>query len=386
MSGRLPGLPAAALALTAALSVADVRVSEGPVATAPRPIVYAWFPANLDDWSTAGLDWSVLTHVCFRAVILQPDGTVRPSPQTTDARVQQLVEEAHAHGVKVCVLAWGTTARNADRYLARCPERTVQSLLAYVQAHHLDGGNIDDETWRAVNEDAGGFNRWRVADFFHELRSVFKRTWPEYHLSWASPPVISPEDRYGVAWPDYAAAARELDALAIMAYALCPPSIGWTGADQPVRGGGFVGTHPRDVATVVADYAAATQGRKDTLLLGINSLYGGWEWRCRKDSPHANIIGRGRRLSPTDAAAGAAKWGRRWDPVQRAPWYVRRDGKDWRQAWYEDDESFAAKVALTREEGLGGIALWVVGGMDQPPTLFPTLARSLEAAPASPTR
>src|SRR6188508_2992564 len=118
--------------------------------------VYAWFPRDMGaSWGdTKAIDWSAITHLSFRSVVLQPDGTIAtPVPS---AKVKALVDEAHKHNVKVTVLAWGSepasakgVARGAhsSKYLAHCPEKTVQALLDYVKEHNLDGVNVDDESW-----------------------------------------------------------------------------------------------------------------------------------------------------------------------------------------------------------------------------------------------
>ena len=63
-----------ALLLTSILTIgtsADAR--NGP----PNRTVYAWFPARFGNFDTRALDWTVLTHLSVRSVVLQPDGTLR---------------------------------------------------------------------------------------------------------------------------------------------------------------------------------------------------------------------------------------------------------------------------------------------------------------------
>lgn len=349
--------------------------------TMSPPVVYAWFPLDFNDWSTRNVDWGAITHLCYRSVELMPDGTIREPVDRK--RVASLVSEAHAHGVKVTVLVWGTTAANASEYLARNPDRAVGSLLEYVRANGLDGVNIDDETWEETNSATGKPNRELVTAFFHKLRKAFKAVRPDYHLSWAAPPVISAEDRYGTAWPDYASIAEELDALAIMSYTMNPPTAGWTGGPVPVAGGGRVGNHARDCVTLLRDYHEATGGRKGKLLLGIGLSRGGAEWDCRGDGPLAPIIGAPRDLSPAQARVNAEKNGRLFDAEQRYHWYRRAEGDHWVQGWYEDDESLGAKMALAVDEGLGGVCLWALDGANEPPETF-ALLRAYRASGRSP--
>src|SRR5262249_43009362 len=103
--------------------------------TDPKTI-YAWFPARFGSWRTDGIQWDCLTHLCFRAVELTADGTLR---EPASDPPKEFVEAAHRHRVKVTVLAWVTRPEDSDGYLAKHPERAAQSLLAYVWKNHLDG-------------------------------------------------------------------------------------------------------------------------------------------------------------------------------------------------------------------------------------------------------
>lgn len=375
----MPGLLALGLALLAAAR-ADESTPQA------ERTVYAWFPREFGNWDTRALDWSALTHVCFRSVELQPDGTLKEVVKRAD--VKEFVAEAHRHGVKVTVLVWGTNAAGSSNYLAHHAQQAVQSLLDYVKANNLDGINMDDETWASTNAAPGQPNRELVTQFFALLRKAFKDARPDYHITWASPPVVNPQDKYAEAWPDYAAIADLIDGFAIMSYCMDPPTSGWTGSSQPVDGGGKVNGHARDYATCIRDYLAATGGRANRLLLGMDNSLGGTEWTCRDDKPLSAIIGKPRRLSPAEARANAQTYGRRFDPLQKAPWYCHQEGDNWVQGWYQDEESLAAKLELARACGLQGICIWVLDGAHEPTSTFELLRRYRSGAdlPARPAK
>jgi len=361
------------LFITALLFIA-VTAKAGDIGMENR-IVYGWFPRDLNDWSTIAIDWSALTHICLRSVVLQPDGSIKPGWGCTTEQVRTLVEEAHKHGVKVTVLAWGTNAENSSRYLANCPEKVVDSLLEYVKDNNLDGVNIDDETWREINSETGKSNRDLVTEFFHLLHDKFKAEREDYHISYASPPVINAGDKFGADWIDYAAIADYIDAFTIMAYCMNPPMIGWTGAAQPVEGGGEVTGHARDYVTLVYDYLDATGGKKEKLVLGISNFRGGTEWSCRTNKALSPIIGKPRKLDMEEARANESRYGRKFHPLQKAPWYCYKDGKNWVQGWYEDGESFSAKLKLIGEYNLKGICIWVLDGTKEPRENFRLIHR-----------
>ena len=282
------------------------------------------------------------------------------------------------------ILVWGDRPQDKEanpgdyssEYLAHHQEQAVQSLLAYVKANKLDGLDMDDETWGERNTATAGANRELVTEFFRRLVEAFKAERADYQIFWAAPPVIDPRDRYAAAWPDYRAIAELVDGIAIMSYTMNPPTIGWTGGAQPLRGGGRVNGHPRDYETCLAEYVAAT-GRHDKLLLGISNDLGGTEWTCKSDQPLAPVVGRPRKLSPAEAR-NAAKYGRRFDPGQQLPWYCYPQGDQWVQGWYEDEESLAAKLELARRWEIQGICLWVLDGASEPPETFQLIHEHLQ--------
>src|ERR1051325_4280206 len=122
-------------ALAGAGALLAQRKAKSQVAQpAMQKTVYAWYPSRYGTWNTAGIQWDAITHVCFRSLDMQADGTVaRPAGNPPAA----FVDEAHAHGVKVCVLAWSSNQRNTDSYLANHASEVVQGLLAYVRENRL---------------------------------------------------------------------------------------------------------------------------------------------------------------------------------------------------------------------------------------------------------
>jgi spore germination protein YaaH len=100
-------------------------------------------------------------------------------------------------------------------------------------------------------------------------------------------------------------------------------------------------------------------------------LYG-WEWPCDSERPGAATRGRARLLSythtprelmPNDrlaATALAREHGLRRDD-EGSPYYAYRDGKLWRQGWFEDVASLTRKLAPERTQGYAGLAFFPLG-------------------------
>jgi spore germination protein YaaH len=342
-----------------------------PGMSAARPQVYAWFPAQFGHWRTDGIEWNDLTHLCFRSVELRGDGTLGYPAGDPPA---SFVRTAHRHHVKVTVLVWVNTVQDSDGYLANHPQDAANHLLNYVRRNHLDGVNIDDERLTETNAISKSPNREGVNWFFRILHQTFKQANPEYHLSFAAPPVISQRDRYGTSWLDLRTITRYVDAVIPMGYTMNPPSIGWTTNPEPLGGGGeAAGTTTRDLKTLVGDYLNAMGGAKEKLLLGVSLDFGGYEWRCRTDTPLSPILGKGISRSLAECEEQTKLHGSRWDDLQKSPWYGYREGDAFVQGWYNDLRAWKAKLDWIREQQLGGIGVWALDGVNDPPQRWQAL-------------
>ncbi len=100
-------------------------------------------------------------------------------------------------------------------------------------------------------------------------------------------------------------------------------------------------------------------------------LYG-WEWPTESEHPGSVALGRARLLTytetpqhlmPNDRLAATAlvrRHGLRRDG-EETPYYVHRDGVQWRQGWFEDLHSLTHKLAAERVEGYAGLAFFPLG-------------------------
>jgi spore germination protein YaaH/predicted DNA-binding transcriptional regulator AlpA len=343
------------------------------VHSASRPTVYAWFPAHFGSWRTDGIDWDCLTHLCFRSVELEADGKVR---RVSGNPPRDFVETAHRHGVKVTVLVWTRSRADSDGYLARFPQEAANNLLAYVKENNLDGLNIDDEQMGATNAVAQVPNRELVTRFFRILAKSFKAANPNYHITFAAPPVIDARDRFGTSWLDLKGIAEAIDGIIPMGYTQNPPSAGWTTNPEPLGGGGRAAwTTTRDIETMVRNYLDAMGGHKEKLLVGVSLKSGGYEWRCRTDQRLAPILDKGTWRSLEECEDKAREHGARWDERQKSSWYCYPDGDAFVQGWFNDARAWQAKLSWIDEQGLGGLGVWVLDGANDPPATWELLHR-----------
>jgi len=123
-----------------------------------------------------------------------------------------------------------------------------------------------------------------------------------------------------------------------------------------------------DLATAVE--AALAQVPGDRLALALPWYGVAWPTESEEQGS-ATISGRGidGPASPpyAEAVARAAETGRRYDPDRVAAWtaYPTRQCSTcpavWRQLWYDDPDSFGAKVDHALERGLAGVGIWALG-------------------------
>ncbi len=332
--------------------------------TAIHPTVYAWFPEHFGSWKTDGIEWDCLTHLCFRSIELTAEGHVR---RVSGNPPKDFVETVHRHGVKVTVLVWTGSRADSDGYLAQFPQEAANNLLAYVKENNLDGVNIDDEQMGETNVVAHAPNRELVTRFFQILAKTFKSANPDYHITFAAPPVIAKTDRFATTWLDLKAIAEVVDGIIPMGYTLNPPSAGWATNPEPLGGGGHAAwTTTRDFETMVCDYLEAMGGHREKLLAGVSLKLGGYEWRCRTDQRLSPTLGNGVWHSLAECEVKAIEHGPRWDDAQQSAWYCYRDSDAFVQGWFNNARAWRAKLDWVKGQGLGGIGIWVLDGANDP--------------------
>jgi hypothetical protein len=142
------------------------------------------------------------------------------------------------------------------------------------------------------------------------LYQKFKSANTDYHVSFAAPPVIAAEDRYGHTWYDWRTIVDNVDAIVPMLYTANPPQMGWTTNAQPLAGGKPTDrTVPRDVVT---QFYAAMPEQKSKLLLGVNSFpWSGYEFECESAGRLTTSIGRAKTHPFEYMEQQAARYGKR---------------------------------------------------------------------------
>jgi chitinase len=226
---------------------------------------------------------------------------------------EQLITEAHAHGVKILVsIGGGTASENKDmraRYAALISPakraKFVAQIVAYVSAHDFDGLDVDLEG-PAINRHYGAF----IQDLAAALQ-------PQHKLLTAA---LS-QGYGGKNVP--AAALAHFDFVNVMAYDA-------TGPWQPKSPGQHSSL---EFAQNNVDYWLQRGLPKAQLVLGIPFYGWGFGKAFRqKEYSYAEL------LKQHPAAAGVDEIGE--------------------TVWYNGVPTVQAKAALVLEQGLGGVMIW----------------------------
>jgi spore germination protein YaaH len=274
-----------------------------------------------------------------------------------DPAFLELKERAQAAGVKVVVtiqrMGWteGTLERTRALLGSGRDRRALAGrIAAFVVERGFDGVNLDVEP---VPEQLAE----QYVAFVREVRAALDRVDPALHLSVDVLPSLSGYDLAGLTGEGAA------DLAVIMGYNLRTAGSGTTGSTAPLHD-----EASGDLATSVA--AALEVAPADRLVLGLPWF--GMAWSAASDEPGAETL-RGDDVegpaSPpyAEAVPLAAQWGRRYDARQASAWVAYPDRRcsnceaTWRQLWYDDPDSFGAKVDHALANGLAGVGVWALG-------------------------
>jgi len=365
--------PSAVPSSTAAADASAAAVTPRPRPT-PRPTpvtvaaeVLGFLPNWLIEDAALALDTDLLTVLVFHGVEASGDGrlvTQKPSGDVPDGwkaldseEFVALKEQAQADGVKVvlAIQRFGWTddllARTRALLTSRQDRRALAQRIAKLVAERgFDGVNLDFEPMpEDLAEDFVAFVR--------EVRAALDEVDSALHLS---VDVVASLTGYDLAGLTADGAA---DVAVIMGYNYRTDGADTAGSTAPLED-----PASGDLVTSVAEALAQVPGQE--LVLGLP--WYGKAWSTESDearSPTLQGQGIDGAASPTfvEAVELATQSGRRYQPDQASAWTAYPDRQCatcpavWRQVWYDDADSFGAKIDLALEQGLAGVGMWALG-------------------------
>jgi spore germination protein YaaH len=272
----------------------------------------------------------------------------------TSSWMTNVINNAHAHGTRVALtieeFAWTTSELNEQvALLSSAANRlnAAQQIAAAVSQRGADGVSLDFEP--IASTQGGNYNA-----FVKTLRAELDKIHPGYELTFCA---TGSTGYYDIATLTGDGAA---DAVFIMGYDFRTGSSSYAGSIDPL-------TSPKpvyDLTQVVKAYMARTADSK--IILGLP--YYGIAWSTATNDPNATVIKSS--CAPTSvffagAASLAATNGRHYDSIEQSAWtaYQLNCGgvQTWRELYYDDDQSLAAKYDMINYWNLRGAGIWALG-------------------------
>ena len=272
----------------------------------------------------------------------------------TSSWMTNVINNAHAHGTRVALtieeFAWTTSELNEQvALLSSAANRlnAAQQIAAAVSQRGADGVSLDFEP--IASTQGGNYNA-----FVKTLRAELDKIHPGYELTFCA---TGSTGYYDIATLTGDGAA---DAVFIMGYDFRTGSSSYAGSIDPL-------TSPKpvyDLTQVVDAYKARTSDSK--IILGLP--YYGIAWSTATNDPNATVIKSS--CAPTSvffagAASLAATNGRHYDSIEQSAWtaYQLNCGgvQTWRELYYDDDQSLAAKYDMINYWNLRGAGIWALG-------------------------
>jgi len=308
----------------------------------------------------AEMNYQLVSTIAYFSVGARPDGTLDKGTATAptsgwsgwnSALMTQVIDRAHRAGGKVVltVTMMASSAASYDRMRTLLTSSTARSRLVSqivdaVRSRGSDGVNLDFEL---VPTDM----RAQYASFVRQVKAGLRNAGVGSYLtvcttggaaSWAT--------GYDLA---ALAASGAADALFVMGY-----DFHWSGSARAGAVAPIDSPYVLDVSTAMTDFLARVPASK--LIWGVP--YYGRGWDTTSSVLNAPTRGNSFALYYTGHLQDAAKYGRQWDAVGKAPWYRYFDGArgTWVEAYYDDAVSLGVKYDLVNRYRLAGTGMWTL--------------------------
>jgi spore germination protein YaaH len=376
------------------LDASDVTAANAASAVFPSPQL-ATSPQNagllrqvfgfLPYWEvgSATLNYDVLSTIAYFSVgsdaggnLLKrnTDGTVTTGwGGWTSAEMTSIINRAHQKRTRVVLtismFAWSTAQADKQRALLGSPAARLnlaRQAAAAVRDRGADGINLDFEPIASGYAD-------EFTAFVRTMRGELNRISTGYQLTFDTTGYIG---NYPI---EAATAAGAADAIFIMGYDYRTGATNPVGSLAPLTGPIY------DLTDTVRAYVARVPASK--LILGVP--YYGRAWSTTTNQLNATNSSGSKFGSSTTVVYDsvvdyAVQYGRHWDSIEQTPWVAyQRDNcttaygcvTTWRQIYYDDATSLAAKYDLINRYALRGAGIWALGYDGARPELYAVLAR-----------
>jgi spore germination protein YaaH/flagellar hook assembly protein FlgD len=346
-----------------------------------RREVFGFLPYwELTDSSTT-LDWEKLSTIAYFGVGAAANGNLEV--QNTDgsttvgwsgwtsAKMTEVIQTAHANHTRVVLtvqsFAWnssGVTKQKALLGSDTARANLARQIAAAVRDRGADGVNLDFEPIVSTYAD-------EFTAFIQAIRAELDAVAPGYQLTFDTMGYVG---NYPI---EAATAPGGADAIVIMGYDYKIASSGTAGSVAPIGGPAY------DLVETLAAYTSRVPASK--LILAVP--YYGRAWSTATDTLNSPTTSAAQFGSSVAVLYGAAldlanTNGLQHDPVEGVAWttYQRENCTatygcvtGWRQLYFDDAQTLAAKYDLVNQYDLRGVGIWALGYDGSRPELYAVL-------------
>jgi len=343
----------------------------GPLPNGLRQEVLGFLPYwKLDTATRAGLRLDLVSTIAYFSIGVQSNGYLARGPSSartvgwtgwTSSAMTELINAAHARGVRVVptitMMAWGgdysamTTLLTNPTYRARL----VDDVATVIRERGADGVNVDFEP-------VPSSLRSEFTTFIRELKAGLVAAKVGSYVTvdtmagaaaWATGYDIQGLSASGAA-----------DALMVMAYDFHYGGSSRAGAVAPIDSS-IVYSSSR----AMQDHVARVPRSK--IIWGVP--YYGYAWNTTSADLNSTVRSPAQNVSfsyhwydngvPAGGKVLGARYGRKWDPVGKVPWFVFWDAGSggYRQGYYDDAESLRIKYDMVLANDVAGVGIWHLG-------------------------
>lgn len=305
-----------------------------------------------DTWRT--YDFDVFDEIYYFSIDLDSTGAIADRNGWPD-RWFTMQQDLVRRGVTVSPVVTLFSRQGFERIFSSevGSGELTSTLIGLLEDSPAVGGlQLDFEIYQPVSSTARG----RFTEFVASLRERMQAVRPGSRLS-----------MYMLAYDeadvfDEAALAGYVDYFVVQGYDLHGRNEDRTG---PIAGlSGWGNRNWKFVVQRFMDLGVPS----DRIVMSVP--YFGYEWPAASDEPGARTTGAGLTLGYAPIAPELLPGTRRSiedetlryevrrDSLSGSPYYAYEDSSGWRQVWFEDAQSLAAKYAFVREAGLRGVAIF----------------------------
>jgi len=314
--------------------------------------------------TTQNIDFSALTQIIHFSVVPNADGTLdAASNSITALNSSALISAAHAAGVKViiCIGGWNSESNFLSATSSASLNTFVNNIVSFMQSRGYDGIDIDWET--LSSSDASQYSNFIIA-----LRNALNKISPRPLLTAAT------------AWQPgiFASLASDFDEINLMTYDLSGAWQGWVSwHNSPIYDGGvkFPSTGG-SVPSINSMVSSFTSSGVPASKLGIGMDFYGYIWSGGSGTPTGGVTAPDQSWTTAPTVQSNVPYSQimdqyyssandKWDSGAQAAYISIVDNSNSANdkfISYDNASTAQSKVNYVRNNGLGGMILWELGG------------------------